>query len=95
MFFLHSKLSRRQPYIVDLALQNKGSFVFRLQKAYTLTIGTRHAEQAGMLGTLFLPEQAHQIGLVDQLSEADKLLDDTHIEMAKWLRTSGKYSLLG
>ena len=48
-----------------------------------------------MLGTLFLPEQAHQIGLVDQLSEADKLLDDTHIEMAKWLRTSGKYSLLG
>ena len=43
---------------------------------------------------MFSSEKALHVGLVDQLSEPDKLLDDTQTEMAKWLKTSGKYCIV-
>ena len=55
-----------------------------------MTIGYRQADQAAMLGTLFPAEKAHQIGLIDHLSEPDQLMADTQTEMAKWLKISGK-----
>lgn len=53
---------------------------------YAFWIGTRHAYQYLMEGRLMLPEEAAAIGLVDELVEADGVLERAEIKMQQYLK---------
>ena len=58
-----------------------------LGQMYIDTIGHRRAEWALSLGTLFLPTQALEIGLVDQLvSDDDDVVPVAKEQAAQWIR---------
>jgi 3,2-trans-enoyl-CoA isomerase len=50
------------------------------------TIGHRQAEKALQLGTLFTPDEALRIGLVDQLADEATILDSAKQTVTKWLK---------
>ncbi|XP_006821323.2 enoyl-CoA delta isomerase 1, mitochondrial-like [Saccoglossus kowalevskii] len=50
------------------------------------TIGHRETEKSLQLGKLYSPEQAENIGLVDQICPPDDVLGCARKEMVKWLK---------
>lgn len=62
-----------------------------LCQQYIDTIGNRNAELALLLGTLFSPQKALEIGLVDQLTdESDDVLDAAKKMAAKFVKIPAK-----
>ena len=66
----------------------KATFWFR--DTFRNTIGNREAEKALQLGSLFTPEQALELKLVDQIVEPKDLLAAAEQEMLKWVKIPGK-----
>ena len=54
------------------------------------TVGKGAADRAVMLGTLFSPEEALKIKLVDQLVQSNNLTTAAEDEMKKWLKVPSK-----
>lgn len=52
------------------------------------TIGQRRTEQALQLGTLFSPDEALKVGLVDAVVEEAELMETATQEMLKWIKIS-------
>lgn len=50
------------------------------------TIGIRRGEEALSLGTLFSPEDALDVGLVDRIVDKDLVLDECYKEGLKWAK---------
>jgi 3,2-trans-enoyl-CoA isomerase len=69
----------------------KAPFWFR--DTFINTIGNREAEKALQLGTLFTPEQALDIKLVDEIVEPKDVLAVAEQEMSKWLKIPGKFKI--
>ena len=49
------------------------------------TVGQRETERAVQLGYLYNPEEALEVGLVDELVAEENVLDAAKKEMNKWL----------
>ena len=52
-------------------------------------IGVRQADKALQLGSLFTPDDAVRLGLVDHVVDEDKLMESAQSEMKKWLKIPG------
>ncbi|XP_038064589.1 enoyl-CoA delta isomerase 1, mitochondrial-like [Patiria miniata] len=59
---------------------------FWFQELMVKTCGERQAEMALQLGTLFKPEQALRIGMVDEIAPLDDVINKAREHLAKWLK---------
>lgn len=62
----------------------------RFKDTLVNTIGHRASEQALQLGLLFLPAEALQVGLVDQVVPEDQVLSTALSVMARWMAIPGE-----
>lgn len=63
---------------------------FRLMDTMVNTVGQRIGERALKLGELFLPDEALEIGLVDEVVPDSEVLESARREMKKYLNVPGK-----
>lgn len=58
----------------------------RILHLYGFWVGTRNAYQFLMEGRLLTPEEARNAGLIDEITEADELLNRAEIQLHKYLK---------
>ncbi|XP_038054700.1 enoyl-CoA delta isomerase 1, mitochondrial-like [Patiria miniata] len=63
---------------------------FWFQDVMVKTCGERQTEMAAGLGTLFTPEEALKIGLVDEVVPPCHLISKAREQLLKWLKNPGK-----
>ncbi|XP_022092708.1 enoyl-CoA delta isomerase 1, mitochondrial-like isoform X2 [Acanthaster planci] len=59
---------------------------FWLQELMARACGDREAEMGLQLGTLYTPEEALKIGLVDEVAPLDSVVDRAREQVIKWLK---------
>ena len=59
-----------------------------ITEVYASLLGMRRAQDLGCRGAMVNPQSALQIGLVDEVVPADKLLEAAQAKAAQWLRCS-------
>jgi len=55
-------------------------------KVYQYILGARNAEIYGLTGKLATPDEALNIGLIDEICPLDNVLEETKIKMQNWLK---------
>ena len=89
------RIMAKGPYKIGLNATVVGiKAPFWLKDTMVNTIGYRESEKALQLGTLYSPEEALKVNLVDEIVDQKDLMQQSQMQMEKWLKIPCNYIIL-